>query len=677
MITVNKKHIMVHIINTNPEMMPLCLESLRKAEKPEGFQFTAKEFAKPPSGRQYYPFLNMSDAYYHFFLEPDCLIIDEKFFCKMLAALEDESVGLVSVAGTRAALGANNDDFIGCFATEGESGEAKVVRGGQEGKMIVASPLVWAVKGKVDVPSVEGELLPGAVAMEYWRRGLRCVVLPQEVPLCFFVKPDEERRKRIKQELSPLYGQAMEKLAMDFIRVGRSVSIFDRQQYTHGRNADGKQYMMQIGDDVTIGDNFYGAILRPIYIGHSVKIGNSVSLGIVPEGKSPEGESTVIDYGASLGDNVTVRCGVKIGRFARVLDGSVVTGNIPAYTVAAGDPARIVAVYDYRTQKYAPASDGQEAESLLAGREEARPLVTIGIPTYNRAVCLRKSLAAIFDTIGEDPQFEILVSDNHSEDETEELVLQYSAQYPNIVSHRNQENIGAAKNFEQVYGRARGLYVFACGDDDYYPVGALYKILDAIRQNQDCGMISLLPHMGNWAVKTGSGVNGYLRDVAYWCTWISCLGFRSDIARTIDVDCEKNMHLSQVEKQFRLLKEMPKYAVVNLLTVRSDSGEAINILPEEYEALDKAGRLTSYAYVFIKVYIDTLRSCKQYGLSEEAIRREMKNILEKHNLSWLGALGQKNALWSRKDTLKYYDEYYKEEEYYLEGRKMLEERLQW
>lgn len=677
MITVNKKHVMVHVINTNPEMLPLCSEALRKAEKPEGFQFKAEVSANYPKGEVYYKYLNMSDAYYHFFLESDCLIIDENFFYKMLAALEDESAGMVSAAGTRAVSDESSSDFIGCFATEGESGEAKVVRGGQGGKMIVPSPLVWAVKGKLAVPDVAGELLPGAVAMEYWRNGLRCVVPPQEAPMCFFVKSDEERRENIRRELFPMYGQAMRKLATDFIQLGRFVDIFDRERYTLGRDAAGKRYIMQVGDEVTIGDDFYGALLRPIYIGHKVKIGSCVSVGVVPKGESPEGESTVIDYGAVLEDSVTVRCGVKIGRFAQILSGSVVTNNIPAYTVAAGDPARIIAVYDYRTQKYAAAADEQEAASLLEGRKEARPLITIGVPTYNRSVFLRKCLAAIFDTIGEDPQFEILVSDNHSEDETAELVLNYSAKYPNLTSIRNSENIGGAQNFQQVYNRARGLYVFSCGDDDYYPIGALYKLIDVVRQNQDCGMISILPYGGKGTVVTGSGADEYLHDLTYWCTWIGALGFRTDIARKIDVDCERNVYFSHVEKQLRVLKEMPKYAVINLAVARSDNGEAVNMSPEEYESLDKEDKLAPYCSIFIKAYIDALRYCKRYGLSEETIKWEMKNIFVKHILSWIGGLSQKNAVYSRRDTLKYYDEYYKAEDYYLEGRKMLEERLKW
>ncbi len=675
MINVNEKHVMVHIINTNPEMLNLCSEALRKTEKPTGFQFEAEVLNRPLEGGIYYKKLNMSDAYYHFFVESDCLILDDRFFYTMIETLEDESVGMVSVAGTRAVEDEACSDFLGCFAIEGEHGEAKVVRGAEDGNMIVASPLVWGVKGKIAISDVPGELLPGVVAMEYWRNGMRCVVPKQETPMCFFVKSDDGRRKNILRELYPIYGAAMLKLATDFIRLGKNVDIFDRERYTIGRDASGNKYMMQVGDEVGIGDDFYGELLQPIYISHKVKIGNCVSVGTVPKGENPKEESTVIDYGAVVGDNVEVRCGVKIGRFAQILSGSTVTDSIPAYTVAAGNPARIIAVYDYRTQKYVAVTGKNETEALLEGRKDARPLITIGIPTYNRSIFLRKCLAAIFDTIGEDPQFEVLVSDNHSDDETADLVASYEARFSNLINSRNSENIGGAANFEKVYNTARGLYVFSTGDDDYYPIGALYKVLDVVKQNQDCGMISILPYGGKGTVVTGNGANEYLHDLTYWCTWIGALGFRSDIARNIDIDCERNMHFSQVEKQIRVLEKMPKYAVINLEVARSDNGEAVNLLPDEYEKLDREGRLTSYCSVFIKAYLDTLHYCKRYGLSDETIRWEMKNIFMKHIVSWIGGLSQKNAGFSRKDTLKYYDEYYKAEEYYLEGRRMLEEQL--
>jgi acetyltransferase-like isoleucine patch superfamily enzyme len=51
---------------------------------------------------------------------------------------------------------------------------------------------------------------------------------------------------------------------------------------------------------------------------------------------------TLIKRGASLGSNATILCGVTVGENAIVGAGSVVTRDIPAGTVVAGNPARII-----------------------------------------------------------------------------------------------------------------------------------------------------------------------------------------------------------------------------------------------------------------------------------------------------------------------------------------------
>ncbi len=50
---------------------------------------------------------------------------------------------------------------------------------------------------------------------------------------------------------------------------------------------------------------------------------------------------TLIKYGAALGANSTIRCGVTIGEWAMVGSGSVVTKDVPAHGLVAGNPAKL------------------------------------------------------------------------------------------------------------------------------------------------------------------------------------------------------------------------------------------------------------------------------------------------------------------------------------------------
>jgi len=91
------------------------------------------------------------------------------------------------------------------------------------------------------------------------------------------------------------------------------------------------------------------------------------------------------------------------------------------------------------------------------------PLVTIGIPTCNRADSyLRQALeSAVKQTY---PNVEIVVSDNCSTDDTETLVKNFED--PRIRYFKQTENIGPYKNFNFCLQQAKGKFFLILSDDD-------------------------------------------------------------------------------------------------------------------------------------------------------------------------------------------------------------------
>jgi UDP-2-acetamido-3-amino-2,3-dideoxy-glucuronate N-acetyltransferase len=89
-----------------------------------------------------------------------------------------------------------------------------------------------------------------------------------------------------------------------------------------------------------------------VFIGHNVTfINDRYPRAATPEGKlQTDQDWTVIETrvkkGASIGSSATLLCGVTVGENAVVGAGSVVTGDVPANTVVAGNPARFLKSMD-------------------------------------------------------------------------------------------------------------------------------------------------------------------------------------------------------------------------------------------------------------------------------------------------------------------------------------------
>ncbi len=85
-----------------------------------------------------------------------------------------------------------------------------------------------------------------------------------------------------------------------------------------------------------------------VFVGHGVMfINDKFPRATCPDG-SPKAEadwtlvSTLVKRRASIGSNATILCGVIIGEGAIIGAGSVVTKDVPDFTVVAGNPARVL-----------------------------------------------------------------------------------------------------------------------------------------------------------------------------------------------------------------------------------------------------------------------------------------------------------------------------------------------
>jgi glycosyltransferase involved in cell wall biosynthesis len=97
-----------------------------------------------------------------------------------------------------------------------------------------------------------------------------------------------------------------------------------------------------------------------------------------------------------------------------------------------------------------------------------KPRVSIGMPVFNGGSFIRKAIESILAQTFSD--VELIISDNASDDETESICRELAAADARIRYYRNDENIGAARNYNKVYHLSRGEYFkWAAHDDECHP----------------------------------------------------------------------------------------------------------------------------------------------------------------------------------------------------------------
>ena len=110
---------------------------------------------------------------------------------------------------------------------------------------------------------------------------------------------------------------------------------------------------------------------------------------------------------------------------------------------------------------------------------DKRPLISICIPTYNRAQYLKQTLESYVGNSSFDDKVEIVISDNASTDETQAIGENYASRYPNIKYFRNDENLSDS-NFCLALDRGTGDYLKLMNDNVVFTSSGLRYVKDRL-----------------------------------------------------------------------------------------------------------------------------------------------------------------------------------------------------
>lgn len=115
--------------------------------------------------------------------------------------------------------------------------------------------------------------------------------------------------------------------------------------------------------------------------------------------------------------------------------------------------------------------------------------LSICIPTYNRGAFIGQTIESI--TSQATDEVEIVISDNASTDNTEEVVRSYEQRFARITYFRWDRNMGADRNYLKVIELANGDYCWFMGSDDCVEDGGIAAVLDALKKYPGLAGISV------------------------------------------------------------------------------------------------------------------------------------------------------------------------------------------
>lgn len=706
-----EKEVAFFVRKSDEALYRACLESLQALHLPVGYEaelFTLT--AEKPYAAQANKALTLSDAKYKIYINDDVRLVRSQSIEELLTVFEDVSIGMVGVLGSQSlprdgnVLGSDYKRGVVYVPTGRDLSEMRFGEVSEEETADVRFLLPSFYATQMDLPwDEEYETQYYALLAQcrsFEEIGSRIVTSLAKEAWCAYQSRDisfdaeEADHAKFFARYHPYLNLAETEGAQAVLYAcGEGTTLPSWRDFSHpegivvGRdthvhrtascglalsNFAGRPKLL-LGDHCTIGAGSTITALYGIRLENNVTVAENVhikdyaydetaiGLSLEAQTDSVGGDGIQIESGVRIEEGVRIEGAVQIGRGSFIRAGSTVCGNIPAYCIAAGSPARVVKAFSLKERKWLPLANEQVLARLLAERKVAAPLLTFAIITYNRCEYLRKSLDCVLRQLGNDDLAEILVSDNASTDDTKDFVEEMQKTYRNLRYHRNEMNVGAEANIHVAIGKSRGEYVLVAGDDDYFTDGSLLAVLGRLLQHRGRAIFHLRRAHEPYRVHTGSGIAEYVHMVGYHMTWITSTIMRRDIyARIKEPKKHDATRIPQVYLQMEMLKQEPDFAVIAAPFMRLGSGEHTTTGFNLVE-------------VFIKNYFDLLKTAGE--IPSTVLSEEKKRLMEECIYFQCERIKAQHLQLSLDGLFDVVRDYYGEEPYYEEICKSLEDVL--
>lgn len=119
--------------------------------------------------------------------------------------------------------------------------------------------------------------------------------------------------------------------------------------------------------------------------------------------------------------------------------------------------------------------------------EMSQPLFSVVIPCYNYAHTVGRAIESVLAQDGDD--FEIIVVNDGSTDDSEPVIKYYSSRHPNLVRYEYQDNGGLAATRNRGIQLSKGRYLIFLDADDEMVDGALSRVRDHLDEEGDVDLL--------------------------------------------------------------------------------------------------------------------------------------------------------------------------------------------
>jgi glycosyltransferase involved in cell wall biosynthesis len=127
------------------------------------------------------------------------------------------------------------------------------------------------------------------------------------------------------------------------------------------------------------------------------------------------------------------------------------------------------------------------SEPSLPINRQMAPLISVGLPVYNGGKLLPQAIESILSQ--DFSNFELIISDNGSTDETQEVCLYYNQRDRRIKYFRFDENHGMLTNFLNVLGHADAPYFMFATHDDLREKTLISSCLPFIEKDKSVALV--------------------------------------------------------------------------------------------------------------------------------------------------------------------------------------------